>query len=100
MSSLGAPASSMSVKKSFFRAAKSYPRALVPAALSQPSLVGAARTASSATNNSPRPAANVSTEVNDDLRSLVMKLSSQVEELTAIVAEQQQDRQSPDQDTE
>jgi hypothetical protein len=90
----------MSVKKSLFRASKSYPRALAPAALSQASLVGAARTARSATNNSPRPTADVSTEVNDDLKSLVMKLSSQVEQLTAIVAEQQQDRQSPDQDTE
>lgn len=72
----------------------------MPAALSPASLVGAARSGRSATNNSPHPAAEVSTEVNDDLKSLVMKLSSQVEQLTAIVAEQRQDRQSPDQDAE
>jgi len=45
-----------------------------------------------------RPAAAVSNEVNEDLRSLVLKLTSKVEELTAMVAAQETDRQPSDQD--
>lgn len=71
----------------------------MPAALSQAPLVGAARAGRSATNTSPHPIAEVSNEVNGDLRSLVLKLSFQVEQLTAIVAERR-DRESPDRDPE
>jgi len=98
--SLGAPVSSISFKKSAFRASKSYPRTLVPAALSPAPLAGAIRAGKSAAPVSTRPAAAVSKEVDGDLRSLVVKLSSQVEELTAMVAGQEIDQQTAEQDAE
>jgi hypothetical protein len=98
--SLGAPASSMLFRQSGLKASKSNPRALVPAALNQASVVGATRASKSATAILPRPAAAVSNEVNEDLRSLVMKLTSKVEELTAMVAGQETDQQPSDQGAE
>lgn len=96
--SLGAPAASILFQKSGFKASKSNPRPLVPAALNQASLVGATRASKSAAGMPTRPAAAVSNEVNEDLRSLVLKLTSKVEELTAMVAAQETDRQPSDQD--
>jgi len=90
----------MFVKKSFFRASRSYPRTLVPAALNQASLAGAARASKLATNIPHCPVGEVSNEAPEDLGSLVVKLCSQVEQLTALVAGQQMGRKSPDQDVD
>jgi hypothetical protein len=92
VSSLGAPASSTAMKRSSYLRSSMYtPRTLVAASLSQASLTRAARAGRSATTLSQqRPATRASYEPQqDDLKSLVLRLSSQVEELTAIVAEQQ-----------
>jgi hypothetical protein len=85
-SSLGGPVSTNSMKRaSYLRYSAYTPRTLVAASLTQASLNHASAPAQrSATSLSQRPATK-----EDDLKSLVLKLSSQVEELTAIVAEQQ-----------
>jgi len=98
--SLGASASSMSLKTSFFRASRSYPQTLVPGSLNQATLVGAARASRFATNISHHPPVEVSNECRDHIESLVMKLCSQVEQLTALVAGQQMERKSSDQDAD
>ena len=72
----------------------------MPDALNQATLAGAARVRRSATHIPLRPAVEVSTEAREDLESLVMKLCSQVEQLTALVAGQQMERESPDQDAD
>ena len=87
----------MSLKTSFFRVSRSYSPTLVPASLNQATLVGAARVSRSATNILPRPAVEVSTEAREDLESLVTKLCSQVEQLTALVAGQQLEQKSRNQ---
>jgi hypothetical protein len=90
----------MPLKTSFFRPSRSYPPTLVPGALNQATLVGAARASRSATNIPHRPAVEVSTESREDLESLVMKLRSQIEQLTALVAGHQMERKSPNQDAD
>lgn len=90
----------MSLKTSFFRASRSFPQTLVPGALNQATLVGAERASRSATNDPHRHVIEVSTEARKDLESLVMKLCSQVEQLTALVAGQQMERESSDQDAD
>ena len=57
-----------------------------------------ARVSRSATNILHRPAVEVSNEAREDLESLVTKLCSQVEQLTALVAGQQLEQKSPNQD--
>jgi hypothetical protein len=59
----------------------------------QPPQGQAARAGRSATSLSQRPVTRASAEPQDELKSLVLRLSSQVEELTAIVAAQQQQGQ-------
>jgi hypothetical protein len=82
--------------KTFQRYSYYTPRTLFVAA-SAP-LDHAARAGRSATSFSQRPATRASAEPQDDLKSLVLRLSSQVEQLTAIVAEQQQHQQQQGQD--
>jgi len=98
--SLGAPAASILLQKSGLKAAKSNPRPLVPAALNHASLAGATRASKSAAGMPTRPAAAVSNEVHEDLRSLVLKLTSKVDELTAMVAGRETDQQPSDQDAQ
>jgi hypothetical protein len=93
VSSLGAPAPSMSFKTSFFKASRNYPQTL---AFNQATLVGARRASKSATNTPHRHVIEVSTEAREDLESLVIKLCSQVDQLSALVAGQQMERKSPD----
>jgi hypothetical protein len=77
--------------KTFQRYSYYTPRTLFVA--SSAPLDHAARAGRSATSLSQRPATRASAEPQEDLRLLVLRLSSQVEELTAIVAEQQQQGQ-------
>jgi hypothetical protein len=94
VSSLAAPASSLSLKTSFFRVSRSYPQTPLHGSLNQATLVNAARSSRSATNIPHRPTGEVSTESREHLESLVMKLCSRVEQLTALLAEQQMERNS------
>lgn len=86
MSSLGGPASSTTLKRaSYLRSQSRTPRTL--GAGSQASLPRAARAGRSSASVNQRPQTGIS---NEPLEALVLKLSSQVQELTAMVAEQAQ----------
>lgn len=86
VSSLGGPASSASLKRASYLRSQSYltPRTLVA---SQASLPRAARAGRSSASVNQRPSTRNS---NEPLEALVLKLSSQVEELTAMMAGQQE----------
>jgi hypothetical protein len=87
-SSLGGPGTHISTKRdSYLRYSAYTPRTLVASSLNQAS--GHAARAAGRSTTSLRPTTRASVEPQDDLKSLVVKLSYQVQELTAIVAEQQ-----------
>jgi hypothetical protein len=102
LSSLGGPSSSNSVKwQSYLNARKRGQRPLVAESLSQASLAADTRAGRSATSTSQRPATAASSGVRQaDLNLLVLKLSGQVEELTALVAAQQKEQDSRNGDAE
>ncbi|KAF2432661.1 hypothetical protein EJ08DRAFT_630491 [Tothia fuscella] len=86
--SLGGPVSHSKKRDSYLRYSAYTPRTLVASSLNQASTARAGR---SATSLAPRPTTRASVEPQqEDLKSLVMKLSDQVQDLTAIVAGQQQ----------
>lgn len=91
-STMGRPASSASLKRHALKPSNS-PRPLAAATLVQASLDG------KITDGGQVRMASVGAS-EPDLRSLVLKLSSQVEELTAIVAAQQHADQPKDGDTD
>jgi hypothetical protein len=83
--------------KTFQRYSSYTPRTLfVASSLGQVPQGHAARAGRSATSFSQRPLTTASVEPQEDLKLLVLRLSSQVEELTAIVAGQQQQGQGRD----
>ncbi|TLD37817.1 hypothetical protein E2P81_ATG03492 [Venturia nashicola] len=87
ISSLGGPASSASLKRASYLKSQSYytPRTLVASQASLPRAAHASR--SSASLNQRPPTRNS----NDALEAMVLKLTCQVEELTAMVAGQQEE---------
>ncbi|KAF1985089.1 hypothetical protein K402DRAFT_422385 [Aulographum hederae CBS 113979] len=97
MSVMSRPDSSASMKRPTLKSSLNSPRPLAAATRVQASLDGRAR--SRPATAVPSHAANTSSRpLSEDLESLVLKLSSQVEQLTAMVAEQQGDHQpQPDQ---
>jgi len=89
MSSIGGPESSSPSKRNTLRSSLRTPRPLAAAAVNQASVNGGPRAVRAGTDYwNSRPTSRTFTESHEDLRSLVVKLSAQVESLTAIVAEQ------------
>ncbi|KAJ9669477.1 hypothetical protein H2201_000344 [Coniosporium apollinis] len=89
VSSMGGPQSATTkgaMKRTKLRASLKAPRLLVPATLVQASLDGGSPTGGSPLHR--RRVTGESYESNEDLRSLVIRLSSQVSELTAMIAQQ------------
>ncbi|KAJ9644571.1 hypothetical protein H2199_003534 [Coniosporium tulheliwenetii] len=89
VSSMGGPQSATTkgaMKRTTLRASLKAPRLLVPATLVQASLDGGSPTGGSPLHR--RRVTGESYESNEDLRSLVIRLSSQVSELTAMIAQQ------------
>lgn len=88
-SAVGRPESLTSLKRHTLKASLNSPKPLTAATLVQASLDGNARAGKR--SNRPNMEHNNDGDVFDssyDLKSLVLKLSSQVEQLTAVVAEQ------------
>lgn len=87
---MGRPASSASIKRNTFKASLNSPRRLPAAGLAHSSTDGTARRPLSEPSRVQHESTtNVHDVSSEDLKSLVLKLSSQVEHLTAVVAEQQ-----------
>ncbi|KAF2102898.1 hypothetical protein NA57DRAFT_31865, partial [Rhizodiscina lignyota] len=90
ISAMGRPESSASLKRQTLKSSLNSPRPLTAATLVQASLDGNTRMRRRSVpepNNGHGDAQNIF-KSSDDLRSLVLKLSAQVEQLTAVVAEQ------------